>query len=77
VAAAAERIDARLSTLDEETALITGGDFEANVRQMAKERRMLEKAGLIAPPAQNKPALPGESSDGDNGEQGSEQGDPR
>lgn len=47
VAAAKERLDARLSTLDEETALITGGDFEKNVRQMAKERRMLDRAGLL------------------------------
>ena len=51
VEAAKTRMDAKLSTLDEETALITGGDFEANVRQMAKEKRMLDKAGLSpAPP---------------------------
>jgi lambda family phage portal protein len=52
VDAAAARMEAKLSTLDEETALITGGDFEANVRQMAKEKRMLDKAGLTpTPPA--------------------------
>ncbi len=54
VDAAKARIDAKLSTIDEETALITGGDFEANVRQMAKEKRMLKKADLLPdPPANN------------------------
>lgn len=48
VDAAKSRIDAKLSTLDEETALITGGDFEANVRQMSKEKRMLDNAGLMS-----------------------------
>lgn len=47
VEAARERVDARFSTLDEETALLTGGDFEANLRQMSKERRMLSAAGLL------------------------------
>lgn len=56
VDAAKARVDGRFSTLDEETVLLTGGDFEANVRQMAKEKRMLDKAGLLpAPP----PATPG------------------
>jgi lambda family phage portal protein len=57
VAAARDRVDAKLSTLDEETALLTGGDFEANVRQMAKEKRMLDKAGLSSAPALPKKAL--------------------
>ena len=48
VGPAKERIDARLSTYDEETTLLTGGDFEKNVRQQAKERRMLIKAKLLA-----------------------------
>jgi lambda family phage portal protein len=47
VGPAKERIDARLSTYDEETTLLTGGDFEKNVRQQAKERRMLIKANLL------------------------------
>jgi lambda family phage portal protein len=55
VAAAKERLDAKLSTLDEETALITGGDFEANIRQLAKEKRMLKAADLL--PA-HPPAIP-------------------
>jgi lambda family phage portal protein len=54
--AAIARINSRISTLDEETTLITGGDFEKNVRQAAKEKRMLDKAELSAAPA---PAGPG------------------
>jgi lambda family phage portal protein len=50
VGAAKERIDAKLSTLDAETSLLTGGDFEKNCRQMAKEKRMLAKAGLLPAP---------------------------
>jgi lambda family phage portal protein len=48
VDACKDRIDGLLSTYDEETALLTGGDFESNVRQRAKEKRLLEKAGLMA-----------------------------
>jgi lambda family phage portal protein len=44
---ARDRIEAMLSTYDEETTLLTGGDFEKNVRQRAKEQRKLIKAGLI------------------------------
>ena len=59
VSAAKDRIDGRFSSLDEETALLTGGDFEANVRQMAKEQRMLTRAGLLAPiPAPKKELTP-------------------
>jgi lambda family phage portal protein len=50
VAACKERIDSLLSTYDEETALLTGGDFESNVRQRSKEKRMLDKAGLLPEP---------------------------
>ena len=51
VDAAVARMEGKLSTLDEETALITGGDFQENVRQMAKEKRMLKKADLLPAPA--------------------------
>lgn len=51
VDAAKARLDTKLSTLDEETALITGGDFEANIRQMAKEKRMLKKNDLLSAPS--------------------------
>lgn len=46
VGACNDRIESLLSTYDEETALLTGGDFESNVRQRAKEQRLLVKAGL-------------------------------
>jgi len=57
VDAAKARVDAKFSTLDEETALLTGGDFEANVRQMSKEKRMLDKAGLLPTPVAQKKEL--------------------
>ena len=49
VGSARERIDGCLSTYDEETALLTGGDFESNIRQRRKEKKMLENAGLWPP----------------------------
>lgn len=48
VEAAVLRIEHRLSTLDRETAELTGGDWEANLRQQQKEQRMLSAAGLTA-----------------------------
>jgi lambda family phage portal protein len=50
VEAAILRMGARLTTLDRETAELTGGDWEANVRQQQKERRVLEQAGLLPDP---------------------------
>ena len=47
VAAALARVEGNLSTLDRETAELTGGDWEANVRQRQKERRRLEQADLL------------------------------
>ncbi len=49
VNAAKKRIDARLSTIAEETATLTGGDYEANHTQQVRERRMGEEGGLIEP----------------------------
>ncbi len=46
VEAAVLRMQNRLSTLDRETAELTGGDWEANLRQQQKEQRMLKAAGL-------------------------------
>lgn len=69
VQAARDRIDGRLSTLDEETALLTGGDFETNLRQMAKEKRMLDKAGLAPAPPKPKPGqVPPPDGEGQPGE---------
>jgi lambda family phage portal protein len=60
------RIDTGVSTLQEETARITGGDWEANHRQRAKEVRMRREAGLGAGSA----AAPGaaEGADQEDGE---------
>ena len=50
VEAAVLRMDAHLTTLDAETAGLTGGDWESNVRQRQKEQRALDKAGLRREP---------------------------
>ncbi|MDA8122254.1 MAG: phage portal protein [Deltaproteobacteria bacterium] len=41
------RIEEGISTLDDETAAITGGDFERNIVQIKKERKLLKDAGLL------------------------------
>jgi len=46
ITAAEKRISLGVSTVTEETAAITGGDFERNVPLIKKERRLLEEAGL-------------------------------
>jgi capsid protein len=51
VKAAESRLALRISTISEETAGITGGDFEKNVAQIAKERRMLRQVGINPDPA--------------------------
>lgn len=67
VEAATMRISARLSTLDRETAELTGGDFESNIRQQKKERRMLQAAGLL--PAKTSPSASRTAKDGSDEEQ--------
>lgn len=60
VAAARDRMDADLTTLDEETAAMTGGEWLGNLRQKAIERRAREDAGLSGPaPATTFPAPAG------------------
>jgi len=49
VSAAVTRVEKGFSTVDEETVLLTGGDFQANYPRIVKERRLLEKAGLWQP----------------------------
>lgn len=46
VNAAVTRVTAGFSTRARETSELTGGDFEANVRQLEHERAMLDAAGL-------------------------------
>ncbi len=55
ISAAEKRIQLGVSTVTEETAAITGGDFERNIPLITKERRMLKEAGLSGPTA---PAAP-------------------
>ena len=54
VDAAVTRMEAKLSTLDEETTLLTGGDMEKNLPRIAQEIKMLDKIGLKHP-AEGKP----------------------
>lgn len=62
IQAAELRVELGVSTLAEETAAITGGDWETKHRQRQKERRMRLEAGLES----DAPALPaGPSSDPD------------
>lgn len=49
--AAVKRMENGISTLDEETALITGGDMEKNVPRIAQEIQMLKRAGMQHPAA--------------------------
>jgi hypothetical protein len=42
-------MEAKLSTLDEETTLLTGGDMEKNLPRIAQEIKMLDKIGLKHP----------------------------
>jgi len=49
VSAAQQRIDLGVSTLDEETVLLTGGDFERNYPRILKERRLMQAAGMWTP----------------------------
>jgi len=55
VDAAEKRLSLGLSTLDEETVAITGGDFDRNYPRIVKERRMLQSIGMWSP-GQNKNA---------------------
>jgi len=55
--AAEKRVSLGVSTVEKETAELTGGDFERNIPQIKKERRLLREAGLLAVEAN--PPTPG------------------
>ncbi len=57
ITAARERLELGISTLDEETTLITGGDMEKNMPRIRKERKELAEIGLWQP-VQAKNLLP-------------------
>ncbi len=54
VDAAIKRMDACLSTADEETTNLTGGDFDTNLPRIIKERKRLRDEGLWLPPWERK-----------------------
>lgn len=56
VNAADKRLDLGLTTLDEETVLITGGDFDRNYPRIKKERQMLKQIGMWVPKQEGAPA---------------------
>lgn len=68
VSAAEKRLTLGLSTRSEETAALTGGDFERNARQIKKEQAILKEIGLTngqkavnqagAPPVNSAPPPP-------------------
>lgn len=58
VDAAEKRLDLGITTLDEETVALTGGDFERNYPRIAKERKLMGKIGMWFPKTQPKPAQP-------------------
>lgn len=47
VQAAEKRIEIGLSTRERETIEITGGDYDRNIKQLARENRQMQEAGLI------------------------------
>ncbi len=55
VDAAEKRINVGISTRQQETIEMTGGDFEANVAQLARENQLMEAAGLLSSRAENRP----------------------
>ncbi len=60
VDAAEKRLELALSTLDEETTNLTGGDFETNYPRIKRERQMLKDIDMWPPP--QKTLAPGASS---------------
>lgn len=63
VEAAINRMDSGLTTLEYETAEMTGGDWELNTAQRMRERAALDAAGLLPAP----PPAPGEGGQDPNG----------
>lgn len=72
VKAAETRLELGLSTLDEETVLLTGGDFERNYPRIVKERRMLQEIGLWIPVTSKQQAHPADQNIDGNANQGAE-----
>ena len=56
VDAAEKRLDLGITTLDEETVALTGGDFERNYPRITKERALMNKIGMWIPKTTPQPA---------------------
>lgn len=67
VNAAEKRLNLALSTVDEETVAITGGDFERNYPRIVKERQMLQAVGMWQP-GQTGASVASTSAGGDEGD---------
>jgi lambda family phage portal protein len=52
------RMELGISTLDEETTLITGGDMEKNIPRIRKERKLLAEIGLWQPVSAKQTSFP-------------------
>jgi lambda family phage portal protein len=63
VEAAGMRIDLGVSTLDEETVLLTGGDFNKNYPIIVKERKLMKAAGTSKQETVKFPPVPGRPQD--------------
>jgi capsid protein len=64
VDAAGKRIELGLSTRERETIELTGGDFDQNLKQLAREKTLMEQAGI----SQTIPAPTPQSSAGEGGD---------
>lgn len=53
VSAAEKRIDIGVSTRQRETIEMTGGDFDSNVMQLAREKQLMKAAGLLSSETKN------------------------
>jgi len=57
VTAATKRVEAGFSSRKEETNKLTGGDFNRNHRQLEREQRLRDDAGLVGSPAIDRQAV--------------------
>ena len=55
VNAAEKRINIGLSTRQRETIEMTGGDFDSNVAQLAREKQLMEAAGITSSVVEKQP----------------------
>lgn len=67
IEAAERRMAANVSTLESETAMLTGGDWAQNLKQRAREMRVIREAGLdlepVAERIRTEPVTPTDGSD--------------